>query len=61
MNLTMFICGAVVGGVSYLVLRNGKKKSNNDVYERLKEEEALAKNKRRVQRLEHTVRKHKNK
>ncbi len=61
MNLTMFICGAVVGGVSYLVLRKGKKTDSEKAWDELKRQEELAKNKRHVQKLEHTVRKHKNK
>ena len=59
MNITMFICGAVVGGVSYLVLRKGKKSDSDKALDKLKEEEALAKNKRKVQKLEYKVRKNK--
>ena len=59
MNLTMFICGAVVGGVSYLVLRKGKKTDSEKAWDELKKQEALAKDKRHVQKLEHKVRKSK--
>lgn len=59
MNITMFICGALVGGVSYLVLRKGKKSDSDKAWDKLKEQEALAKNKRKVQKLEYKVRKNK--